>query len=435
MVIQVERGSIGEEVGIEPGDCLIAVNGKKVEDVFDYRYLIQEDYIELEMEDGQGEPYVAEIEKDPQEDLGLVFEDGLMDGARSCSNRCIFCFIDQLPPHMRKTLYFKDDDSRLSFLQGNYVTLTNMKSRDLDRIIYYHLSPINISVHTTDLDLRARMLKNKNAANLLDYMTRLAKAHITMHLQVVLCKGVNDGAVLDKTIEDCTRFYPYVQSMSVVPVGLSGHRENLYPLEPFSREEAAQVVRQIESWQKKCLETFGSRFVFAADELYLQSGIAYPPAESYEAFYQYENGVGMLALLEEEFLEALDEFEGEAPSCQVSLATGEAAYAFLWGLCQKAMERFPSLQIKVYEIKNHFFGGYITVSGLLTGRDILAQLREKPLGSRLLLPDSLLRNGTQTLLDDYEISDLERELHVPIVTVPNSGKALLSSLLDREVTA
>ena len=279
VIISVEPGSIADEIGIEPGDVLVSINGKEVLDVFDYRYLINDEYLEIILKDGNGEPYEAEIEKDYDEDLGIVFESGLMDNARSCSNKCIFCFIDQLPKGMRKTLYFKDDDTRLSFLQGNYVTLTNMKDKDIERIIYYHLSPINISVHTTDPELRKMMLHNNKAGNIMERMRKLADSGIELHLQVVLCKGINDGKQLDKTIEDITTLFPHARSMSVVPVGLTKYREGLFKQEPFTKEDACAVIDQIEGWQRKNLERFGTRIVYAADEFYLKEEREIPEPE------------------------------------------------------------------------------------------------------------------------------------------------------------
>lgn len=433
VIIKVEQGSIAEELGIEPGDILISMNGKEILDVFDYRFYMQEDFIELCIQDHTtGEECIAEIEKDYDEDIGIVFESGLMDAAKSCRNKCIFCFIDQLPPGMRETLYFKDDDSRLSFLQGNYVTLTNMSQKDIDRIIYYHLSPINISVHTTDLELRKEMLHNKNADNVLDIMRQFADAGIEMNLQVVLCKGYNDGRQLDKTIADCVAFYPQGKSMSVVPIGLTKYRQSLTPMEPFSKEEARRVLEQVHNWQNKFLKQLGSRFVFASDEFYLKAEQELPEVAAYEDFVQYENGVGMLTLLEAEFMEALQALPNGDVTRKLSLATGKAAYPLIQRLSMAIVEKRKNLDITVYEIENTFFGNLITVSGLLTGQDIIDQLNGLPLGECLLLPDSLLRNGTRTLLDDVEIEEIEEKLQVPVKTVQNDGRALLHTILNME---
>lgn len=433
MIIKVEKGSIAEELGIEAGDRLVAVNGQPVKDVFDYRYLINEEYLELTIQTVQGEQCIAEIEKEYDEDIGIIFENGLMDEAKSCRNKCIFCFIDQLPKGMRKSLYFKDDDSRLSFLQGNYVTLTNMSEEDISHILFYHLSPINISVHTTDLELRKKMLNNKNAGKLLKIMERLAQAGIEMNLQVVLCKGINDGEILDKTIADCSSFFPHAKSMSVVPIGLTKHRRNLYPLEPFQKEDALHVVTQIENWQKKLKKEIHTAFVFASDEFYLKAQKELPPYEAYEDFTQYENGVGMIAFLKKEFEEAMKKLTGnEKAKGTISIATGKAAFPFICELAQKVMEKYKERKILVYCIENNFFGELITVSGLLTGQDIIKQLFEKELGETLLLPENLLRSGTNTLLDDVEVSDIEKQLSVSIQITQNSGEALLKNMLNLE---
>lgn len=433
VVIKVEKGSIAEEVGICPGDVLVAINDEEITDIFDYRYQINDEYLEMTFRTPNGEEYVAEIEKDFDEDIGVIFESGLMDEARSCRNKCIFCFIDQLPKGMRKTLYFKDDDSRLSFLQGNYVTLTNMSEKDINHIIFYHLSPINVSVHTTDLELRKTMLKNKNADKVLDIMKRLKDAGIEMNLQVVLCNGINDGDILDKTISDCAKFMPNAHSMSIVPIGLTKYREGLYPMTPFSKEDAEKVINQVEKWQNKFLKDHGTRFVYCADEFYLKAERQLPDAEIFEDFAQYENGVGMLSLFEKEFNDEIEKTEYNIESKRsVSIATGVAAYDLIKKLSDRIMEKFPSLNINVYCIKNNFFGEMITVCGLLTGQDIISQLKGKDLGEYLLLPESLLRNSTHTLLDDVEIEDIEKELNIKIKISTNSGDRFIKTILNTE---
>lgn len=433
VIIKVEKGSIAEEIGIEPGDILLSVNGKNVEDVFDYRFLINDEYIELEIKTRQGEVCTVEIEKDYYEDLGIIFEDGLMDEAKSCRNKCIFCFIDQLPKGMRDTLYFKDDDSRLSFLQGNYVTLTNMKDEDLERIIYYHLSPINISVHTTDLELRKKMLCNRFADNVLKRMQLLADAGIEMNLQIVLCKGINDGKVLEKSIEDLAKFYPHARSLSVVPVGITRYRDGLYPLEPFEKEDSLQVVELVEKCQKKLKKEIGTSFVFISDEFYINAGLEMPSSQAYEDFPQIENGVGMTALMQEEFDEYLGRLKADKNlKKEVSVVTGTAAYPFIKGLCQSLEEKFENVKINVYAIKNDFFGGRISVSGLLTGTDIINQLKDKPLGEYLCLPKNLLRSGEKKriLLDDITVEDIEKALNVKIKIADGSGSDFIKTVLD-----
>ena len=433
VIIKIEKDSIAQEIGLVPGDILLAVNGQAVQDVFDYRYLIQDEYVELTIRTINGEEYIAEIEKEENEDIGILFESGLMDNAKSCKNKCIFCFIDQLPKGMRESLYFKDDDSRLSFLQGNYVTLTNMSEEDINHIIFYHLSPINVSIHTTDLELRKKMLKNPHADKVLKVMKRLAEAGIEMNLQVVLCRGINDGTILDKTISDCVTFFPHAKSMSVVPIGLTKYRENLYPMIPFDKQESKKVILQVEQWQKKLKKEIGTSFVFLSDEFYLKAECAIPPCDAYEDFTQYENGVGMLSLLEAEFEEALKEYKlPKQKQNIISIATGEAAYPSIQKLCNKVMSYCPKWRIYVYQIHNDFFGDEITVSGLLTGQDIIKQLTGKELGNYLLLPESLLRNDTTMLLDDVEVEDIEKALNITIKITKNTGEALLCNILDLE---
>ena len=430
VIIKVEKGSIAEELGIEPGDVLKAINGKPVLDVFDYRYLINDEYIELTIKTKQGGECVAEVEKEYYEDLGIVFESGLMDNAKSCSNKCIFCFIDQLPKGMRETLYFKDDDSRLSFLQGNYVTLTNMKEKDLDRIIYYHLSPINISVHTTDMELRKKMLNNRFADKLLGYMVKLAAANIEMNLQIVLCRNINDGEVLDKTIKDLAGYFPHARSLSVVPIGLTRYRDGLYPMEPFDKESSLNVINQVTFWQKKLKNEIGSSFVFIADEFYLNAGVEFPPYESYEDFPQIENGVGMISLMLYEFNEYFDTLKPTKLNKVVSLATGTAAFEFISSLCKRLEEKFEGLKVNVYAIKNEFFGGKISVSGLLTGKDIVEQLKDKELGEYLCLPKNLLRDGETVLLDDMDLKDIEKELNIKIKITGESGSDFIKTITE-----
>ena len=305
VVYKVEKGSIAEEIGLEPGDALLAINQKAIEDVFDYHFLITDENLTLTILAKDGQTVEVEIEKEYQEDLGIEFENGLMDDYKSCSNRCMFCFIDQMPPGMRETLYFKDDDSRLSFLQGNYVTLTNMKDADLDRIIEYKLAPINISVHTTNPELRCTMLHNRFAGEALKKIKRLYDAEIEMNGQIVLCKGINDGEELERSIRELSGYLPYMESLSVVPVGLTKYRDGLYPLEPFEKEDAREVIAIIEKWQQYCMENYGVHFVQASDEWYLTAELPLPEEERYDGYIQLENGVGMLRLLITEFHAAL----------------------------------------------------------------------------------------------------------------------------------
>ena len=428
----MEDGSIAWELELEPGDELLSINGKTIEDVFDYHYLINDEYILLLVKKADGEEWELEVEKEYEEDLGIVFENGLMDEYRSCSNHCIFCFIDQMPPGMRETLYFKDDDSRLSFLQGNYVTLTNMKEHDIDRIIKYHLAPINISFHTTNPQLRCQMLRNRFAGDIFPKVDRLYQAQIEMNGQIVLCRGINDGAELEKSIQDLAGYLPHLKSVSVVPVGLSRFRDGLHPLEAFDRKEAGEVIDLIESWQKKLYEKHGLHFVHASDEWYLLAGRELPEAERYDGYLQLENGVGMLRLLEEQVNEALEEREGDDRAVNLSFATGKLAYPVITRYMKGIQKKFPNVMFRGYQIRNEFFGEQITVSGLLTGQDLVRQLKDQDLGEMLLLPCNLLRSGENVFLDDMTVENLERELKTPVKIVGEDGADLVAAVLDRE---
>lgn len=434
-VKEVRTGSIAEEMEIEAGDCLLEINGEKIQDIFDYQFLVQDEYIEVFIRKPSGEEWLLEIDKEYGEDLGIVFENGLMDEYRSCKNKCIFCFIDQMPGGMRETLYFKDDDSRLSFLQGNYVTLTNMSQEDIDRIIRYHMSPINISFQTTNPQLRCRMLNNRFAGEALRKVDVLYEAGITMNGQIVLCKGVNDGAELERSIRDLTKYLPHLESVSVVPVGLSKYREGLYPLEAFNQEDAIRVLDLIEEWQKKVLDSHGTHFIHASDEWYILADRALPQAKRYDGYLQLENGVGMLRLLLDEFEEAYKELEASEslPAIKerrriVSVATGKLAFPYISELSSRLMDLAPLLEIHVYQIKNDFFGEAITVSGLLTGRDIQKQLMGKTLGEKLYLPENILRSGEDVFLDDMTVGELESSLQVPVDIVKSSGKDFVNRL-------
>ena len=432
IIKEVEEGSIAWELELEPGDELLSINGKTIEDVFDYHYLVNDEYIVLLVKKADGEEWELEVEKEYEEDLGIVFENGLMDEYRSCSNHCIFCFIDQMPPGMRETLYFKDDDSRLSFLQGNYVTLTNMKDHDIDRIIEYHLAPINISFHTTNPRLRCEMLRNRFAGDIFPKVDRLYKAGIEMNGQIVLCRGINDGAELEKSIQDLAGYLPYLKSVSVVPVGLSRFRDGLYPLEAFDAESAGEVIDLIESWQKKLYEKYGLHFIHASDEWYLLAGRELPEAERYDGYLQLENGVGMLRLLEEQVKEALEQREGDDRTVSLSFATGKLAYPVIARYMEKIRGKFPNIRFRGYEIRNEFFGEQITASGLLTGQDLAGQLKDKNLGEMLLLPCNLLRSGENVFLDDMTVEDLEKELKIPVKIVGEEGTDLVAAVLDKE---
>lgn len=434
IIYRIEPGSIAEEMELEPGDVLVSINGTRIEDVFDYHYLVNDDYLVVIVRKPNGEEWELEIEKDYSEDLGIEFENGLMDDYKSCSNKCIFCFIDQMPPGMRETLYFKDDDSRLSFLQGNYVTLTNMKDHDLERIIRYKLAPINISVHTTNPKLRCEMLHNRFAGEALKKIDTLYEAGIEMNGQIVCCKGINDGEELDRTIGDLVKYLPYMQSLSVVPVGLTKFREGLCPLEPFEREDALEVIGIIEKWQQYCMEHYGVHFVQASDEWYLTAGLPLPEEERYDGYLQLENGVGMLRLLITEFHEAFDAYKnsavaGQMQSGQITLATGYLAASFLEELAKEFMLEYPMRSIEVVPIRNDFFGERITVSGLITAQDLVAQLKGRSLGEYVCIPGNMLRMGEQVFLDDWTLDEVEKALQVPVVIVKSSGQNLLDAMI------
>lgn len=427
----VQPGSIAWEMGIKPGDRLLSVDGQEIEDVFDYRYYIEEEEILLLIEKPDGEQWELEIEKETCEDLGLEFEQGLMDEYRSCRNKCIFCFIDQMPPGMRDTLYFKDDDSRLSFLQGNYVTLTNMSEHDIRRIIRFRLEPINISFQTMNPELRCRMLHNRFAGEALKKVDLLYEAGIEMNGQIVLCKGFNDGEELDRSIRELTRYLPFLRSVSVVPVGLTRFREGLEPLEPFTGEEARQVLELIHGWQERLYPEHGLHFIHASDEWYILAGEELPEEESYDGYLQLENGVGMLRLLLNEFAEALDEEEGDREERRLSLATGLLAAPYLERMAEQLREKFPRTEVMVCPVKNEFFGEQITVSGLITGQDLVKQLSGRDLAERLLLPCNMLRAEEDVFLDDFTVSQVQSALQVPLNIVKSSGQDLLDAILGR----
>ena len=443
IISKVEPGSIADELELEPGDILLSINGKEIEDVFDYHYLIHDEYLTAVFLKADGEEWELEIEKDYDDDLGIEFENGLMDDYKSCHNKCIFCFIDQMPKGMRDTLYFKDDDSRLSFLQGNYVTLTNMKDKDLDRIIRYKLAPINISVQTTNPELRCMMLHNRFAGDALKKIDRLYEGGIEMNGQIVLCRGINDGEELERSIRDLTKYLPYMESVSVVPVGLSKYRDGLFPLEPFTKEDARAVLTTIHKWQEICMKNHGTHFIHASDEWYLLAEWPLPEADNYDGYIQLENGVGMIRLLMDEFEEAMrqlaEEEAGEETDevllpdrtrvHRLSLATGLLAAPFLMQLSEKCHEAYPNYEITVYPIVNEFFGERITVSGLITGQDLEKQLKGRDLGEKLLLPCNMLRSGEEVFLDDMTLTELKESLQVPIDIVKSSGQDLLDAML------
>ena len=430
IISSVAPGSIAQEMGIEPGDRLLEVNGKSPEDVFDYRYLMNEEEILVLIRKANGEEWELEIEKEYEDDLGIEFENGLMDDYRSCRNKCIFCFIDQLPNGMRSTLYFKDDDSRLSFLQGNYLTLTNMSEHDIDRIIQYKLSPINISFQTMNPELRCKMLHNRFAGEIFDKVKRLKDAGIIMNGQIVLCRGVNDGAELERSIRELTAYMPQLESVSVVPVGLTRYRDGLYPLEPFTKEDACEVLDLIHGWQEKLYKEWGNHFIHAGDEWYILAERPIPEEKTYDGYLQLENGVGMVRLLEEEVVQTLAGMTGDDRKLHRTIATGELAAPFLRKHVESVRKKYPNVDIQVLAIKNEFFGGKITVAGLITGTDLISQLKGKDLGDRLLLTNHMLKSGEPVFLDDVTVDDVQNALQIKVSIVESSGADFVSSLIE-----
>ena len=430
VISRVLPGSIGEELELEPGDVLVSINGQLVEDVFDYRYLMNDEVVELLIRKKNGEEWELEVEKDYEDDLGVEFENSLMDDYRSCSNHCIFCFIDQMPPNMRETLYFKDDDSRLSFLQGNYVTLTNMSEYDLDRIIKFHLSPINVSFQTMNPELRCKMLHNRFAGDALKKVDKLYQGGVIMNGQIVLCKGVNDRDELEYSLEKLSEYAPVLQSVSVVPVGLSKYRDGLYPLEPFDREDAEYLIEQVERWQKIMMERHGIHFIHASDEWYILAGKKLPEETRYDGYLQLENGVGMMRLLETEVKERLAGLEGDNRAFTASVATGKLAAPFIQQYMKLIQEKFPNIKVNVYTIRNDFFGERITVSGLITGTDLREQLKDKELGEKILIPCNMLRSGEDVFLDDLTVDDIREALGTELVVVDEPGADLVDCVIN-----
>lgn len=434
----IKEGSIAEELQVAAGDKLVSIGGRQIEDIFDYQYLVNDEYLEVLIEKPDGEEWLLEVEKDYEEDLGLIFGESLMDEYRSCYNKCMFCFIDQNPPGMRETIYFKDDDTRLSFLQGNYVTLTNMKDRDIERIIRYKLAPINISVHTTNPKLRCQMLNNRFAGNIIHYMDMLYEAGIPMNAQIVLCKHINDGTELERTIEDLMRYAPVLESLSIVPVGLSAHREGLCVLESFTSEDADRLIQTVQHYQQIAMEQFGCHFVHASDEWYINAGVSLPEAERYDGYIQLENGVGMTRLLSDEIDEAVEDYlaaHGGVPyqgTARVSVVSGLLIYDIMCGLMEKIRQAAPHIEITVYPIRNDFFGHRITVTGLLTGGDIVRQLEGRELGDRLLLPSNVLKADEDIFLDDMTLDTFQKALQVPVIIVQSSGMDLFNSIIEGE---
>ena len=432
-ICKVLPNGIAAQAGILPNDTLVAINGHEIRDVLDYRFYLTDTTAHLSLL-RDGNPYAVCLNKGEYDDIDLEFETPLMDKKHTCANRCVFCFIDQLPRGMRETLYFKDDDDRLSFLHGNYVTLTNLHDADVERLITMHISPVNVSVHTTNPELRVKMMKNKRAGEVLSYLDRLAEAGIVLCTQIVLCKGLNDSAELDRTMRDLAKLHPSLRSCAIVPVGLTKHREGLYPLELFSPEECAAVIEQVNRFGEECLAKHGTRLFYCSDEFYVRAGLPLPPEDYYEDYSQIENGVGMLTSLGAEFdfeLDYLDEsLEHFRAPRTVSVATGAAAYDSLSALCRRLESRVEGLTIRVHKIVNHFFGETVTVAGLLTGKDVCEQLLGKDLGDELLFPAVMLRADGDVFLDDMTPAELSERLGgISVRPSPSDGSELLKLLL------
>lgn len=427
IINSVIPGSPAQNGGVQKGDILKEINGHSITDVLDYMFYAAETSVDIVIIRGNEEMMIS-IEKDEYDDLGLEFESFLMDSKQSCRNKCVFCFIDQMPPGMRDTLYFKDDDARLSFLQGNYVTLTNLEQRDIDRIIKMKLN-INVSVHTTNPELRVKMMNNRFAGEKLKYIRQLAESGIQLNCQIVCCPGLNDGDELRRTLSDLYDLMPNISSLAVVPVGLSRFREGLYPLTCFNKKSASETIDIIEEFQRKSIENYGTRTFFPSDEFYLLAERELPLGNTYEEYPQYENGVGMLRSLIDEFESALENAEWEGGERHASVATGYLAYDTIKMLSEMAMKRFPQLKCDVYRIRNDFFGESITVTGLITAGDLITQLKGKSLGDELLISSSMLRRDSDEFLDDLTIPDIEKELNIIVRTTENDGYDLLDALI------
>ncbi|MBP5565587.1 MAG: DUF512 domain-containing protein [Lachnospiraceae bacterium] len=435
IVATVEPDSIAEELGLEPGDEILKINNEEIKDILDYRFLVQDEEIVLTVKTKQGETVDVEIEKDADEDLGIEFENDFMDNYRSCHNKCIFCFIDQMPPGMRETLYFKDDDDRLSFLQGNYVTLTNMDDDEIDRIIRYRLEPMNISFQAMNPELRCKMLNNRFAGDALKKVDKLYEAGIIMNGQIVLCKGWNDKEELEYSLKKLYQYVPVLESVSVVPVGLSKYREGLAHLEPFTKEDAKEVIKTVKKWQDKAYKEHGLHFVHASDEWYFLAEEELPDTDVYDGYLQLSNGVGMIASEREDFyLEYNDLLEDYVTDpnhkdVKITCVTGKLAYSLIVELSKRMEELLPNLTIEVVAIRNDFFGELITVTGLITATDLMAQLKGKDLGDSLCIHECMLRSGEQVFLDDYTVSDVMSTLQVPVDIVKSNG-GFISKILE-----
>lgn len=423
-IAKIIEESIAEELEIEVGDKLISINGTEIKDIIDYKFLMADDYIEVEIEKQDGEIWTFEVEKDYQEDLGIEFENAIMDEARSCHNNCLFCFIDQLPEGMRNTLYFKDDDSRLSFLQGNFVTLTNMNNEDLDRIIRYRISPINISVHTTNAELRKKMLNNRFAGDIYDKLKKLAKAGITMNCQIVLCPGYNNGEELVKTVSDLYKLYPAIENVAAVPVGVTKFRKNLNEITLYDAQSAKAEIEQISQFQQKALKKIGSPFVRLADEFYVMAGVEVPSTDFYGDFEQIEDGIGMIRFFRDSISKNLKKLNKKAKGA-FTLITGVSAYDEIEWAANAITEKNDNITINIQRIVNDFFGPTITAGGLLTGQDIMKQVQADNVFDYIIMPKNMFKSGESIMLDDITIAELENYFNKKILLCEYTGEDLI----------
>lgn len=429
----VIQGSIAEEMGIEPGDVLLSINDKQIEDVFDYRFLVEDNQIVMLIKKSNDEQWELDIEKSYDEKMGIEFQNDLMSDYKACRNDCIFCFVSQMPEGMRDTLYFKDDDYRLSFLQGNFITLTNLTSHDIEKIINYRLEPLNISIHTMNKKLRCEMLRNRFAGESLKVLDKLKEARLTMNTQIVLCKNYNDKEELIYSIEQLKKYLPYLQSLTIVPVGLSRYRENLTHFEPFTKDDALEVINLVDKYQNETFEKHGFYYIHASDEWYALAEKKVPEAKRYDGFTQLENGVGMLRLLYEEFInefELVDKTDDNIIiNRTISVATGTMAYPYIKELVEKVMKKFKGIKVNVYKIINDYFGDTVTVAGLITGIDLINQLKNKDLGEKLIIPINMLRSGEKVFLDNMTVKEVEKALNNKIVINDSNGKSFVDNIL------
>lgn len=429
IIKDIVPGSIAEEMEIEPGDYLVSINDEEIKDILDYKFQIFDEYITLVIEKKNGEEWDLEIEKEANEDLGIIFPEQLIEKPRSCANKCIFCFMDQLPDKVRNTLIFKDDDFRLSFITGNYVTLTNSGYKDLDRIIRYHLSPINISVHATDPEVRSMMLNNKTAYKVMEYIKYLTEHDIKINAQIVLCPNINDGKVLDKTIKELSEYAPNLQCIAIVPVGLTKYREGLYPLTVFDKEGASRTIDQINGWQAEFREKYGFNLVYLADEFYVKAEREIPEFKDYDDFPQLGDGIGMLAYFKKNFDSYLKRFKPKKVNKVVSIASGKIVYNFMRARMDELEKKFEGLKINLYPIENTFFGPEITVTGLITGGDLITQLKDKELGEYLILCGDMLKDDADIFLDDVTLDEVKEKLNIEIKVNNDGGVGIIKDIL------